>query len=65
MTVVGLLLTILIAGVLIWAAFWLIDLIAAQLPAGAGKILKVIVAIIALILVIGAFTGQTPLPRLY
>lgn len=65
MSIIEILLGILVIGVVLWAIFWLIDMIAGNLPAGAGQIIKVIVALIALIYVIGVATGSQSLPRLY
>lgn len=55
----GLVLQVIIAGLILWLLWWLVDF--AGLPQPFNKVIKVIIAIIGVIYLIGLLTGVMPL----
>jgi len=54
----GLIITLVIAGLLFWLVIWLVDYIG--LPEPFNKVVKVVVALVAVLYIIAMLTGAAP-----
>lgn len=60
MSLLGLLITLLVLALIVWLAFYIVDLI--PLPDPPKMILKVIVGVIVLLYLLGLLVGYAPMP---
>jgi len=59
-SLIGLLITLLILGLIVWFAFWVLDQM--PLPDPPKMIIKVVVSLIVLIYLLGLLVGYAPYP---
>jgi len=59
---ISILITLVIAGLIFWLCFWFIGVVG--LPEPFNKVATVIIALMALIFLIGVLTGQVPVIKL-
>ena len=60
MNLIGFIITLVILGLIFWLVFWLVDYLG--LPEPFNKVIKVIVALVMVLYLIGALGGLTTLP---